>query len=171
MGNLLILNGSPRAPRSNSRRYAQIFSSCYGENTEYFDITKRNHRSCVPSSPCPYSSTAAFWSRSKTKWRGDDAPVLQTKSLSLWLRFKDWQRRGDPGLSFSVSYRPKDPAVCRLHRQGLLWNVPDYHAAAERSFCEGGRVLLEQLRKKIRRYQRGDADHANRIVTPDLTEC
>ena len=25
--------------------------------------------------------------------------------------------------------------------------------------------------KKIRRYQRGDADHANRIVTPDLTEC
>ena len=43
MGNLLILNGSPRAPRSNSRRYAQIFSSCYGENTEYFDITKRNH--------------------------------------------------------------------------------------------------------------------------------
>ena len=35
MGNLLILNGSPRAPRSNS--------SCYGENTEYFDITKRNH--------------------------------------------------------------------------------------------------------------------------------
>ena len=43
MGNLLILNGSPRAPRSNSRRYAQIFSSCYGENMEYFDITKRNH--------------------------------------------------------------------------------------------------------------------------------
>lgn len=43
MGNLLILNGSPRAPRSNSRRYAQIFSSCYGENTEYFDISKRNH--------------------------------------------------------------------------------------------------------------------------------
>lgn len=43
MGNLLILNGSPRAPRSNSRRYAQIFSSCYGENTEYFDITKCNH--------------------------------------------------------------------------------------------------------------------------------
>lgn len=47
MGNLLILNGSPRAPRSNSRRYAQIFSSCYGENTEYFDITKRNHPGAV----------------------------------------------------------------------------------------------------------------------------
>lgn len=44
MGNILILNGSPRAPRSNSKRYAQILSEKCPWPTEYFNISKANHQ-------------------------------------------------------------------------------------------------------------------------------
>lgn len=39
----MILNGSPRAPKSNSKRYAEIFSKYSTAETAYYDITKRNH--------------------------------------------------------------------------------------------------------------------------------
>lgn len=35
MGDLLILNGSPRAPRSHSKHYAQMVSAYYPGTTEY----------------------------------------------------------------------------------------------------------------------------------------
>ena len=44
MERVLILNGSPRAPRSNSKRYGEIFAACYGENAELCPITKGNHQ-------------------------------------------------------------------------------------------------------------------------------
>lgn len=43
MASLLILNGSPRAPRSNSKRYAQMLASCWGGTAESLEITRRNH--------------------------------------------------------------------------------------------------------------------------------
>ncbi len=43
MGSIIILNGSPRAPKSNSKRYAGIFSDNCKCNTEYFNISKTNH--------------------------------------------------------------------------------------------------------------------------------
>lgn len=43
MGKIMILNASPRAPRSNSKKYAALFSSCYGTETEYFEVRKTNH--------------------------------------------------------------------------------------------------------------------------------
>ena len=43
MGKLLILNGSPRAPKSNSKEYAQLFSSVCPLETDYFAISKTNH--------------------------------------------------------------------------------------------------------------------------------
>lgn len=43
MGNILILNGSPRAPKSNSRRYAEIFSQACACGTEYLPLTPKNH--------------------------------------------------------------------------------------------------------------------------------
>lgn len=43
MGKILILNGSPRAPKSNSARYAEIFRKYAGTETEYRNITKENH--------------------------------------------------------------------------------------------------------------------------------
>ena len=42
MGRILILNGSPRAPKSNSKRYAGLFMDCC--KADYCDITKTNHR-------------------------------------------------------------------------------------------------------------------------------
>lgn len=43
MGNIIILNGSPRAAKSNSKHYAAIFTESCGGNTAYFNILKTNH--------------------------------------------------------------------------------------------------------------------------------
>lgn len=43
MGKVLILNGSPRAPKSNSKQYAALFSKASRLEMEYFNITKTNH--------------------------------------------------------------------------------------------------------------------------------
>ena len=43
MGKILILNGSPRAPRSNSKRYAALFCAVCPAETETCSISKRNH--------------------------------------------------------------------------------------------------------------------------------
>lgn len=44
MGKMMILNGSPRAPKSNSKRYAKIFAQYYKEDIQYRNITKTNHK-------------------------------------------------------------------------------------------------------------------------------
>ena len=44
MGSILILTGRPRAPRSNSKRYAHLFSDSCKTPTDYCDITKANHQ-------------------------------------------------------------------------------------------------------------------------------
>ena len=43
MAAIMILNGSPRAPRSNSKQYAELFSKSCRSETEYFQITRTNH--------------------------------------------------------------------------------------------------------------------------------
>lgn len=44
MGRVIIINGSPRAPRSNSKEYGEIFSSYYKGQADTFNITKKNHK-------------------------------------------------------------------------------------------------------------------------------
>lgn len=43
MGKIMIINGSPRAPRSNSKKYAELFAKHCTVQTEYFNVTKKNH--------------------------------------------------------------------------------------------------------------------------------
>ena len=43
MGKTLILNGSPRAPKSNSKRLAALFAAASRTETAYAEITNRNH--------------------------------------------------------------------------------------------------------------------------------
>lgn len=43
MGKIMIINGSPRAPRSNSRQYAKLFSDCCSAGTDYCAISDLNH--------------------------------------------------------------------------------------------------------------------------------
>lgn len=40
---IVLLNGSPRAPKSNSKRYAVIFREHCPVAADYFEITRRNH--------------------------------------------------------------------------------------------------------------------------------
>lgn len=44
MDQILILNGSPRAPWSNSRQYAQIFARYCTRPTRYLPVRRDNHR-------------------------------------------------------------------------------------------------------------------------------
>lgn len=43
MGKVMILNGSPRAPKSNSKKYSEIFVKYSRMQCDYFNITKSNH--------------------------------------------------------------------------------------------------------------------------------
>lgn len=43
MAKLLIVNGSPRAPRSNSKRYAALFRASWGEPVEEYEVTAQSH--------------------------------------------------------------------------------------------------------------------------------
>lgn len=43
MGKIMILNGSPRAPKSNSKKYSEIFMKYSRLQCDYFNITKSNH--------------------------------------------------------------------------------------------------------------------------------
>ncbi len=44
MGKLLILNGSPRAPRSNSRQYAALFKTYWPHPAEVYYVTAKKHQ-------------------------------------------------------------------------------------------------------------------------------
>lgn len=44
MGKVIIINGSPRALRSNSKQYGEIFSSYYKGQADTFNIIKNNHK-------------------------------------------------------------------------------------------------------------------------------
>ena len=44
MADLVIVNGSPRAPRSNSKRYAELFLSHWRDGAEYFDLIRSDPR-------------------------------------------------------------------------------------------------------------------------------
>lgn len=43
MGKIMIVNASPRAPKSNSRQYAKLFTKYCYSHTEYFEVNKSNH--------------------------------------------------------------------------------------------------------------------------------
>lgn len=43
MGSVMLINASPRAPRSNSRRYAELFIRAWPGESACFALTKSNH--------------------------------------------------------------------------------------------------------------------------------
>lgn len=43
MGKLMIINGSPRAPRSNSKQYAALFREFWPGETDEYNVTARDH--------------------------------------------------------------------------------------------------------------------------------
>ncbi len=44
MGTMMIVNGSPRAPRSNSKQYGEIFAHFWGEDVDEYSVTTRKHQ-------------------------------------------------------------------------------------------------------------------------------
>lgn len=43
MGNMIIINGSPRAQKSNSKHYSEIFNQYYKGDSEICNLNKNNH--------------------------------------------------------------------------------------------------------------------------------
>lgn len=43
MVNVMVINGSPRAPRSNSRRYAALFADACPAGNAYYTVRRDNH--------------------------------------------------------------------------------------------------------------------------------
>lgn len=44
MGKIMIINGSPRAPKSNSKEYALIFSKYCNIDSDYYNLSNSNHQ-------------------------------------------------------------------------------------------------------------------------------
>lgn len=44
MGKILMINGSPRAPKSNSKQYAALFAKACPWQTQYVNLTRTNHQ-------------------------------------------------------------------------------------------------------------------------------
>lgn len=44
MGKIMLINASPRAPKSNSKQYAEQFAKVCRAETAYFAVTRNNHR-------------------------------------------------------------------------------------------------------------------------------
>lgn len=47
MGKLMIINGSPRAPKSNSKQYIQAFLSAWSGEYEQYSVLQRQHAACM----------------------------------------------------------------------------------------------------------------------------
>ena len=47
MEEIILINGSPRAPRSNSKRYAQCFQARIKLTTKYVNLTASNHQNII----------------------------------------------------------------------------------------------------------------------------
>lgn len=47
MGKIMLINGSPRAPRSNSKRYAALFANCCPLDCDDYNLTKNNHQTLI----------------------------------------------------------------------------------------------------------------------------
>ncbi|MCI7474780.1 MAG: hypothetical protein MSB10_14075 [Clostridiales bacterium] len=47
MGKLMIVNGSPRAPKSNSKLYIQAFLSAWSGEYEQYSVLQRQHTACL----------------------------------------------------------------------------------------------------------------------------
>lgn len=47
MAEIMIINGSPRAPKSNSKRYSEFFLKKCSLKTDYFAVTKKNHAEII----------------------------------------------------------------------------------------------------------------------------
>ena len=47
MGKLIIINGSPRAPKSNSKQYIQAFLSAWSGAYEQYSVLQRQHAACL----------------------------------------------------------------------------------------------------------------------------
>lgn len=47
MGKIMILNGSPRAPKSNSKQYSELFAKYSSLPCDYFNIGRSNHEELI----------------------------------------------------------------------------------------------------------------------------
>lgn len=84
MGKILILNGSPKAPKSNSKRYAEIFIRHCPVETAYRNITRKSHQElCTETGNYANSLPTGFLSFLKTLGKKFGTTKRQMQTMDI----------------------------------------------------------------------------------------
>ena len=184
MGKLLIVNGSPRAPRSNSRRYIEQFLPCWGETADQYTALRGGPLSPEDCTdlllvfPLYADGIPAVLMRTLKElavWRGTARPRIhvlvncgflepeQTRPAVEMVRFF-CKRYGFPwGMALQIgraSARPAPPG--RWYAGGTERGAVGADAAEQADVRLGLRPVLDRLRREKQHHRRRDADHGDR---------
>lgn len=157
MGKIMILNGSPRAPKSNSRHYAEIFSRYCPLETAYYEITRNNHKS-ICTAMADYSQVVLVFPLYADALPSGFLDFLKTLELNPPLR--------KPKLSVLINcgfleYRQNEVAVKMLR---LFARRNGYHTGPILMLGSGEAILktpfkyvaVRNIRKFVRLVVNGD---------------
>ena len=191
MGKLLIVNGSPRAPRSNSRRYIEQFLPCWGETADQYTALRGGPLSPEDCTdlllvfPLYADGIPAVLMRTLKElavWRGTARPRIhvlvncgflepeQTRPAVEMVRFF-CKRYGFPwGMALQIGSGEAilNTPFSFLVRRGLRRLAAGMRAGRSADAAEqadvrlGLRPVLDRLRREKQHHRRRDADHGDR---------
>ena len=174
----MIINGSPRAPKSNSRRYAEIFARYCPVETDYFNLTKRNHRELcelmgrytdvlfvfplyADALPVGFLEFLKVLVYPERDCHADAAVLLPEERVPVGGGLGAGQRRGHLGDSFQICGGAGYQAVGPVGRPwGVLYDT-GHHAAEQAVVHLGLDLLLDPLRPQVWGDSIADADSAD----------
>ena len=155
MGKLLIVNGSPRAPRSNSRRYIEQFLPCWGETADQYTALRGG-----PLSPEDCTDLLLVF-----PLYADGIPAVLMRTLK---ELAVWRGTARPRIHVLVNCgflepeqtRPAPPG--RWYAGGTERGAVGADAAEQADVRLGLRPVLDRLRREKQHHRRRDADHGDR---------
>ena len=158
MGKLLIVNGSPRAPRSNSRRYIEQFLPCWGETADQYTALRGE-----PLSPEDCTDLLLVF-----PLYADGIPAVLMRTLK---ELAVWRGTARPRIHVLVNCGFLEPEQTRpavemvrffCKRYGFPWGMALQIGSGEAVGRLGLRPLLDRLRLEKQHHRRRDADHGDR---------
>ena len=179
MEKILILNGSPRAPKSNSKLYAGLFSDYCPRPTDYAAITRNNHLELCAQMEKYTDVLLVFplyadalpvgllnFLKSLEKHPPRKKPVisvlincgfLEAHQNDIAIRMLRLFCRNN---GYETLHPQAGQSRCLRQTSGFFGN----HAAHAQAVPLGIHGLLDQLRQDVRYHKTGNATHGHRIA-------
>ena len=155
MGKLLIVNGSPRAPRSNSRRYIEQFLPCWGETADQYTALRGG-----PLSPEDCTDLLLVFPLYAD---GIPAVLMRTlKELAVWRGTARPRIHVLVNCGFLEPEQTRPAAPGRWYAGGTERGAVGADAAEQADVRLGLRPVLDRLRREKQHHRRRDADHGDR---------